>query len=147
MQQAYKNKKFQKTKKPPLSRETRQRKTLWGRQQAWRKNFNQQRKESTNKQQLQKINGGTFASLKKQIANQKENSRGWSTSHKSKRCRDVLLKLNKPLGSFGFLILKVLNREQFNDVFRSVTNYQRLCAKHKYISTNKFKNLLTSQKW
>lgn len=40
------------------------------------KNFNQQRKESTNKQQLQKINGGTFASLKKQIANQKENSRG-----------------------------------------------------------------------
>jgi hypothetical protein len=96
---------------------------------------------------LQKINGGTFASLKKQIANQKENSRGWSTSHKSKRCRDVLLKLNKPLGSFGFLILKVLNREQFNDVFRSVTNYQRLCAKHKHISTNKFKNLLTSQKW
>ena len=44
-------------------------------QQAWRKNFNQQRKESTNKQQLQKINGGTFASLKEQIANQKENSR------------------------------------------------------------------------
>ena len=75
MQQAYKNKKFQKTKKPPLSRETRQRKTFWGRQQAWRKNFNQQRKESTNKQQLQKINGGTFASLKEQIANQKENSR------------------------------------------------------------------------
>jgi hypothetical protein len=34
-----------------------------------------ERKESTNKQQLQKINGGTFASLKKQIANQKENSR------------------------------------------------------------------------
>jgi hypothetical protein len=72
---------------------------------------------------LQKINGGTFASLKKQIANQKENSRGWSTSHKSNVCRDVLLKLNKPLGSFGFLILKVLNREQFNDVFRSVTNF------------------------
>ena len=75
MQQAYNNIKFQKTKKPPLSRETRQRKIFWGRQQAWRKNFNQQRKESTNKQQLQKINGGTFASLKKQIANQKENSR------------------------------------------------------------------------
>ena len=35
-----------------------------------------ERKESTKKQQLQKINGGTFASLKKQIANQKENSRG-----------------------------------------------------------------------
>jgi hypothetical protein len=31
-----------------------------------------------------------------------------STSHKSNICRDVLLKLNKPLGSFGFLILKVL---------------------------------------
>ena len=75
MQQAYNNKKFQKTKKPPLSGETRQRKTFWGRQKAWRKNFNQQRKESTNKQQLQKINGGTFASLKEQIANQKENSR------------------------------------------------------------------------
>ena len=75
MQQAYNNKKFLKTKKPPLSRETRKTKTFWGRQQAWRKNFNQQRKESTNKQQLQKINGGTFASLKEQIANQKENSR------------------------------------------------------------------------
>jgi hypothetical protein len=54
-----------------------------------------------------------------------------STSHKSNICRDVLLKLNKPLGSFGFLILKVLwncresreSREQFNDVFRSVTNF------------------------
>jgi hypothetical protein len=28
---------------------------------------------------LQKINGGTFASLKEQIANQKENSRVWKS--------------------------------------------------------------------
>ena len=36
---------------------------------------NKETSPSTNKQQLQKINGGTFASLKEQIANQKENSR------------------------------------------------------------------------